>query len=299
MPASLMMALALLCAASCEQPDKSEQPEQPEQSKAATVTSCQNPHQANALFRLETSAGNISIDLHEEAAPQSVTAIKNLICFGSAKPVANAEPVEEGYYDKLIIDYTLPNVEIRLSKGEGNDDIRFPKEINASSIGLDQQVIENAGQAMDMYQFVIYKAFSKNKRSQEYSTQLLEWIKQFGEDNDPTFLIGTSRQEINEALGYAYIDEVESYPIQPGAVLLQPASKTHSSPRIVIMLSASDEYSGKWTVIGQVVDGLDLVDAISKRPSTGRIHPRWQPLDPVSITRAQLVSGHVGKTNNN
>ena len=80
--------------------------------------------------------------------------------------------------------------------------------------------------------------------------------------------------------------EQSGIPLVTGTVVLRPVRATPpaNGPSFVIMLRPQPEWSGQVTVLGQVVKGLDIVQKISRLPSSMRnSQPNFKPLKQVTI----------------
>lgn len=75
-----------------------------------------------------------------------------------------------------------------------------------------------------------------------------------------------------------YPAELAAVPILAGSVLLKPAglAPPANSSQFVITLRPEPGWIGQFTVLGQVIDGLDIVRKISNVPTSER--PKYRPL---------------------
>lgn len=89
----------------------------------------------------------------------------------------------------------------------------------------------------------------------------------------------------------SYPAEQSSLPVVAGSVLMQPvgaAPPANSSP-FVIVLRPRPEWVGQATVVGQVVDGLDVARRISKRPSSQQTdRPYFRPVTDIRIRSVRI-----------
>lgn len=85
-----------------------------------------------------------------------------------------------------------------------------------------------------------------------------------------------------------YPAELAPIPIVAGSVLMKPAgfSPPANSSQFVIALRPEPAWTGQFTVIGQVVDGLDIVRKISNLATTDR--PKFKPLKDIHTTRIAI-----------
>lgn len=241
---------------------------------------------------LDTVEGTIDIELFEAAAPATVQRLKRLV----EGPIFNPSlvpPAEDGatvgFYDGLVFGFTRPHIEIVTSTREPSSSFIFPNELDAEALGLDEQLISDPAEAMTILQRELLVVYRERKKSSSIPEQLKSLLDQWSASYTPDFLIGVSRKEINEALGYAYQKGLESRPTVKGSVLLTPISPTHSSARLSILLEDIPQRTGRWMVIGRVTHGLEVAEAISARPRVRDRREEFRPLNPVVIERASLI----------
>ena len=250
---------------------------------------------------LNTRVGSITIELFEDAAPQTV---KRLIKMARG-PIFNPQLTSSssgnpgvGYFDGLGFSMTKPHLEISITSRLPESQFEFPAEIDADALGLDQQLIADAGEAMDIAQMELYPAHRKLKKRGGTTGKLRAWLDQLTQDGNADFLVGISRKEINEALGYRYRDGLVSRPAVRGMVALRPLSKTTAGGSLTILLADHPQRTGRWMIVGRIVDGLSVAEEISLLPLSGP--PGWRnraftPRDPVLITESEI---HVCQTGN-
>jgi peptidyl-prolyl cis-trans isomerase A (cyclophilin A) len=86
--------------------------------------------------------------------------------------------------------------------------------------------------------------------------------------------------------------EQSSLPLVAGTVIFRPkgASPPANGSEFIILLKPQPDWAGQVTVLGQVVKGLDVVQAISSQPSSGRnSRPFFKPLKPVTIRTVSIM----------
>lgn len=239
---------------------------------------------------IETVSGIIKIRLFEDAAPavvqRMIQAIQgpifNTLIFGQH---------DVGYYDGLAFDYTRPRLEVRVTERQPPGLIELPTQIDAEALGLEDARIADIDDAVDVMQFQLIKAYNETKQGGDRSVLLNQWLDQWFEKKDASFLIGESRKKINESLGYVYQTGLASRPMLKGAVALKPDSPNKASMTLSILLADADERTGKWMVVGEVVQGLDIVEEISiqplREPSSVRSRT-YVPFEPIVILSARV-----------
>ena len=85
--------------------------------------------------------------------------------------------------------------------------------------------------------------------------------------------------------------EQSSLPLVAGTVVMRPvrAAPPANGSTFVIMLRPQPTWTGQVTVLGQVVDGLDVVQRLSRVPSSMRnSQPNFKPLREVKIKRVTI-----------
>jgi peptidyl-prolyl cis-trans isomerase A (cyclophilin A) len=85
-----------------------------------------------------------------------------------------------------------------------------------------------------------------------------------------------------------YPAELAAIPIVAGSVVLKPAglAPPANSSQFIISLRPEPSWIGQFTVLGQVVDGLDIVRKISNVPNSER--PNYRPLKDVHTLRITI-----------
>ena len=88
--------------------------------------------------------------------------------------------------------------------------------------------------------------------------------------------------------GYTFEDEFNGHKVKRGALAMANAGpNTNGSQFFIVTIGEAGWLDGKHTVFGEVVSGMDAVDAI-EGVSTG---PGDQPAEPVIIERVELADG--------
>ena len=241
---------------------------------------------------LATAEGSITADLFEAAAPRTLKRLAELFAdprFASSpeRTRASGDPPPE----PVTFDYTHPHVEIYTSILDKT--LFLDNEIDAAALGLDRDRIADAGKATDVIQREVVPAVNKIKRGRAPDdARLEEWMGKWRASGTADFLVGVSRQEINEALGYVYTKGLESRPVTKGALVLQPDSPKRARARLGIALSNMPTQLGRQMVIGQVVSGFPLADSISIRPldvPEGMKSLDFKPRSPMVVRSVQVV----------
>jgi peptidyl-prolyl cis-trans isomerase B (cyclophilin B) len=86
--------------------------------------------------------------------------------------------------------------------------------------------------------------------------------------------------------GYTFEDEFNEHPVARGALAMANAGpNTNGSQFFIVTADACPWLDGKHTVFGRVMDGMDVVDAISALETDARDRPR----EDVVIERVELA----------
>jgi cyclophilin family peptidyl-prolyl cis-trans isomerase len=82
--------------------------------------------------------------------------------------------------------------------------------------------------------------------------------------------------------------EQTTTPHLAGTVLLEAAGQNKERvnyPNLIVLLAPQPTTQGKYTVVGQVVSGLDTLQKLAVRPTSGKDGvPQFRPLTPISIS---------------
>lgn len=225
--------------------------------------------QGSLRVLVSTERGDLTLVLDEAAAPQALAALRQAFASDA--------------YAGVAIGWVRPHTEIRT--GVPKDAVLLPSELDARALGLHEMRIEDAGAAMNAIQFELEPAFVR--AGAEATPQLREWIGTWRQHFDAAFLVGVSRQQINEALGYRYREGYATRPARRGSVALVPDQPGSTTLALAILLRDQPKRDGAWVVIGQVESGLELAQSLSIAP---RLHPKFfEPKDPVRITRTEVI----------
>lgn len=230
------------------------------------------PHGA---FRavLHTDQGVLNLAIDPATAPLAVATLR--------------QSLEHGDWDGVAIQWVRPHTEIRTGVPRGA--VPLASELSAGPLGLREMRIEDAGAAMNAIQFELEPALLRAGASA--TPQLRDWIADWRQHFDAAFLVGTSREQINAALGYRYQEGYATQPMRRGSVALVSDKPGSTTLALAILLRDQPKRDGCWVVIGQVESGLDLVQSLSIAP---RLHPKsFEPEQPARITRIEISATHL------
>lgn len=189
---------------------------------------------------LKTTKGNISLELNADAAPKTVTNFVTL--------------AKSGYYDGLTFHRVIPSFMIQggdpNGNGTGGESIfgpTFEDEINADSYKLNDKKIAD---------------LAKDQKV-------------------PDELKDMTLKQYYQSQGYTYNDKLQSLPMVRGAIAMaNRGPNTNGSQFFIVQGDNISWLEGKYTVFGNVTQGLDVVDAIAgvDRDENNK------PLQPITFT---------------
>jgi len=242
---------------------------------------------------IKTSKGDIVVRLLAKEAPQTVANFIGLA--EGSKTFIDPETklkVKRPFYNGLIFHRVIKNFMIQggspLGTSEGGPGYKFEDEINADALGLDKiKVLTDQGRP---HQWL-------GVRSQEdfNNTVLRPLFRAMGITSDDE--LKARQEEVNQRvhamtlkeaytnLGYKYNDKLTSHAPKRGFLAMANSGPNTNGSQFFINLVDTPWLTGKHTVFGQVIKGMDVVDAIGNVP----VGAGSKPTEPVRIISVQLV----------
>jgi peptidyl-prolyl cis-trans isomerase A (cyclophilin A) len=88
---------------------------------------------------------------------------------------------------------------------------------------------------------------------------------------------------------FRYPAELAAIPVVAGTVMMKPAglAPPANSSQFIITLRPEPKYTGQFTVLGQITDGLEIVKKISNMPSTDR--PNYRPIKEIHTVHVTVI----------
>ncbi len=242
---------------------------------------------------IQTNKGDIVVRLYAQEAPKTV---ENFLGLAEGTKVftdpKTKQRVRKAYYNGLIFHRVIKGFMIQggcpLGTGKGGPGYKFEDEINADALGLDEQkVLDDQGRPHPWLTI----------RSQEdfNNTVLRPLFRAMGITSDEE--LAERQQEVNDRvhamtlkdaytnLGYEYNDKLKSRPPKRGSLAMANAGPNTNGSQFFINLVDTPWLTGKHTVFGEVVKGMDVVDRIGEVPVTSAS----LPIDPVRILSIERV----------
>lgn len=234
---------------------------------------------------ITTSMGDIYLELFAQEAPQTVQNFLELA--QGNKEFTNAtsgEKVKKPFYDNLIFHRVIKNFMIQggcpMGNGMGDPGYKFNDEINAISLGLDQlKVIDKekgphhyllVRSQQDFYQVALfplvramgekYSVLLDREKAKELSQEKVQALVQ--EINKR--LLELTLKECYENMGYGYNPALKSHHPKKGVIAMANAGPNTNGSQFFINLVDTPWLTGKHTVFGKVIHGMDVVEKIGE-----------------------------------
>lgn len=260
----------------------------------SALQAMENPD--NPLIQLDTARGDIFIELLPDEAPNNARRILGLVR-GEVEiedPV-NGFSFQPRYYDGMRFHRVVPGFVIQTGAAVnhplGDPGEPLADEINADSLGLDQQpVMHEDGSFNDLLGVANRQVFEEQVLAPLYadlaitSPEVLENRQYQVLDRLQSLTV----KALYQLQGYRYQNTIQTRPIQRGIVALANRGPNSNSGEFFIALDDEPTLTGKYTVIGQVVEGMEVADAIGN----SAVDPqRYSRLSTVIYSARQVNAG--------
>lgn len=228
----------------------------------------------NPLVLISTSQGEIYLELFPTEAPGNV---ENFIALAEGeKEFVNpntGEPIESRYYNGMRFHRVVPGFIIQAGSPAYNPlgvqvDL-LDDEINADALGLDQiPALNPDGSFADVLNIESKQDFHEEILMPLYSRRSIADIEAALSRQYQTVeaIQDLSVKSVYENQGYRYDESLESRPIERGIVALANSGPDSNGPEFFISLATAAWLTGKYTVIGKVVEGQEVMDRIGNTP---------------------------------
>jgi len=225
----------------------------------------------NPVYVIQTTLGDIDVELFQNEASKTVANFIGLAEgtkeFDDSK---TGKKVKRPYYNGLIFHRVIQNFMIQggcpLGNGRGGPGYTFADEIDATALGLDKikafdpqkgphRFLMIRSQEEEFQRNILMPLFrAMNINSQE---ELDKRKKEFEARLDKLTL-----KEAYENMGYVYSEDGSKHPPVRGSLAMANAGPNTNGSQFFINLVDTDWLTGKHTVFGKVVKGMDIVDKI-------------------------------------
>jgi len=241
----------------------------------------------NPVYIIQTNIGNIEAELFQAEAPKTVANFIGL-AEGSQEFVdaKTGEKVKRPFYDGLILHRVIKDFMIQggcpQGDGTGGPGYKFEDEIDAKGLGLDKL------KAIDLKKGP--HPFLMIRNQTDYQRKILMPLfrdlkinsqKELDQRRDEfeAKLSALSLKEAYENMGYSYSDKGSPYPPVRGSLAMANSGPDTNGSQFFVNMVNTDWLTGKHTVFGKVVKGMDVVDKIG----AVKVNAGSKPVEDVKI----------------
>lgn len=230
---------------------------------------------------IKTSMGEISVKLFAREAPKTVA---NFIDLAEGKKEftdpKTGQKVKRPFYDNLTFHRVIKDFMIQggcpLGTGSGSPGYTFEDEINADHLGLDKINISDAEKQTHPWLLIrTQEDFARIVMAPLYKSMGIssqqELDERIDEVKDKLFNMTLKDAYIN--MGYRYNTKLKSHAPERGVISMANSGPNTNGSQFFINLVDTPWLTGKHTVFGVVIKGMDVVDKIGSvavDPGTGK-----------------------------
>jgi cyclophilin family peptidyl-prolyl cis-trans isomerase len=261
---------------------------------ASAATQEKAADKQGSLCLIKTSKGDIVVRLFADEAPKTVENFLGL-AEGTKEftdPVTK-QKVKKPFYDNLIFHRVIKNFMIQggcpLGMGTAGPGYQFEDEINADALGLDKLKVIDTNSSPHPWLMV---------RSQTDFTRLVmdplakamgfkdvNEASKKGADEFNKRIDALTLKDVYTNLGYKYNSALKSHAPKRGVLAMANSGPNSNGSQFFINLVDTSWLTGKHTVFGEVVKGMEIVDAIGAVP----VGAGDKPLQPVRILSIRSI----------
>ena len=248
------------------------------------------------IARIKTNFGEIYVELFQKEAPETVANFIGL-AEGTREftdPKTRTK-VKRNFYDNLIFHRVIKKFMIQggdpLGTGAGSPGYRFEDEINADSLGLQKiKVLDDKGRPHpwllirsqnDFNRVLLFPLLRRMRiETQDEMKKRVDEVK--------NRLNKMSIKEAYQNQGYRYNPQLKSHHPKRGVLAMANSGPNTNGSQFFINLVETGWLTGKHTVFGKVVKGMNVVDRIAEVP----VDPRSsRPKRDVRILSIRVYKG--------
>ena len=224
----------------------------------------------NPVYVIQTTLGDIEVELFQTEAAETVA---NFIGLAEGtkefKDPKTGKLTKRPYYDGLIFHRVIKDFMIQggcpLGNGQGGPGYTFADEIDAGGLKLD--TIKAYDPKKGPHPFLMIQTqeqFQRNLVMPLFQVMNIKSQEEFDQRREEvqTRLDNLTLKEAYENIGYVYSDAGSGHPPVRGALAMANAGPNTNGSQFFINLVDTDWLTGKHTVFGSVVNGMDVVDKI-------------------------------------
>ena len=227
----------------------------------------------NPVFLMKTNFGDVYIELFPEEAPKTAANFMDL-AMGKRAFVDHktSKKVKRPFYDglrfhRVIKEFMIQGGDPR-GNGTGGPGYHFEDEINADALGLHKMKAVKDGRPhaflpirnqSDFQRTLVRPLFRKmGIRSQADLDKRMEEVKKRLDD--------LTLKDAYENMGYRFNAKLKSRPPKKGVLAMANSGPNTNGSQFFINLIDTPWLTGKHTVFGKVVKGMDVVEKIGGTP---------------------------------
>lgn len=255
-----------------------------EEAPAGTAATETSP---NPVVLMKTSQGNMRIELWPDAAPDTV---KNFIDLAEGnktfKDAKTGEDVKKPFYDGLTFHRVIKDFMIQggcpLGTGTGDPGYKFKDEINAKGLGLADLKAMGEGGAPHPWLLIRDQAsFQRTVLGPVLQTLGISSQEQFQEklEEIQNTVNALSVLDVYANLGYVFDEKLPAKKPDRGVIAMANSGPNTNGSQFFINVVDTPHLTGKHTVFGKVIEGMDIADKISNLETD----PAGKPSTPVTI----------------
>ena len=224
----------------------------------------------NSMCIIQTNMGNIEVELFQNDAPKTVANFMGLA--EGTKEFTDTKTGKKGkkpFYDGLIFHRVIKDFMLQggcpQGNGRGGPGYSFADEINAVALGLDKLKAIDPQKGPhpflmirsqeDYHRILVTPLFQSLKIN---SQEELDKRKEEVADR----LKSLTLKEAYENMGYSYSDKGSPHPPVRGFLAMANSGPDTNGSQFFINLIDTDWLTGKHTVFGKVIKGMEVVDKI-------------------------------------
>ena len=256
-----------------------------------TSKAAENTASTKQVVTMKTSQGNVRLELWPDTAPETVKNFLDLAEGRKAfKDPKSGKEVTKPFYDGLTFHRVIKDFMIQggcpLGTGTGGPGFQFKDEINAVGLGLkDLQAIKE-GQTHPWLLIRTQEDFQRNVLGpvlQKMGIKTEEEFKEKMEEIQNT-VNALSLLDIYTNQGYVFDEKLPPKKPLRGVIAMANSGPNTNGSQFFINVVDTPHLTGKHTVFGKVIEGMDVVDKISQLETD----PGGKPNTPVTIESIRL-----------
>lgn len=249
----------------------------------------------NPMCTIQTKMGNIEVELFQNDAPKTVA---NFIGLAEGTKEFTDEKTgkkaKKPFYDGLIFHRVIKGFMLQAGcpqgNGRGGPGYSFADEINAVALGLDK--LKAIDPKKGSHPFLMTRNQADYHRilvTPLFQSMGITSQKELDKRKDEVAdrLKSLTLKEAYENMGYSYSDKGSPHPPVRGSLAMANSGPNTNGSQFFINLADTNWLTGKHTVFGKVIKGMDIVDKIGAvKVDTG--HKPVEDVKIISIRRKVL-----------